>query len=831
MNYRKKTLEKWLKSSFLLFAVIAVCGIMIACPNSDGSTDNRSKDNSIKDLLVNGDPVDGTSPDFTASVYSGVDEAEISFVKPAKSTASFRIIGGATTSFNNKAEPLCAVPDVPFDVGNNYFEIDITSERGVRETYHLTVTRAPLVDVPVTSITLTPATLDIYLANGPTEGSPFTLDIQPGNASEKAVTWSSNRTAVATVDSLTGQITPVGSGTAIITVTANDGSGVKGTATITVIAPSYSLNGLTVSGTTVEGVSPAFTADVANDVTSVTISFNKETDAFASIRKGTNGNILDNFPIGPTTCSVSSDTLNTGINEFTITITYANNFSMYYYLKITKAAPGAVYVTSVSLSPKTARLNLNTEAYSNPFTPAVVPDFATNPNVIWSVEPQIPAVASINSTSGAITTLTRGTTTIKALAADGSGYSDTAELTVVSTDSSISDLTVTATTVGGDSPNFIAGVGSTANSVNISFNKAPGSTATIMVAGSEPPPLKNFPDPNDNSCPVTGVPLDQGPNYFIITVTPESGSTATSYNLTITKAAPADIMVTSITLDAQADLIIDYERSLDQYLHVNPATATNPNVIWSSDKPEVATVNASGLVTAVARGTATITATPADGGNGTPGTTTIKVVSTERNISNLTVNNNNETGSSSPYTAAVLNSVTAAIISFDKPDGAIADFRITSSGTILATFNDPDIIACTVPITAFSANPFIVGDNIYTITVTPESGLASDYTLIINRSSAATGAFDFEIKWEGGDNIFDMPSDLITLNRSSNGAVLLKLITTASGPFKWYVDGAEQIGVIGNSFEFSSVGRDLGTYNIAIRTGSVGGDALKIKVE
>ena len=46
---------------------------------------------------------------------------------------------------------------------------------------------------------------------------------------------------------------------------------------------------------------------------------------------------------------------------------------------------------------------------------------------------------------------------------------------------------------------------------------------------------------------------------------------------------------------------------------VQPSNATNQNVTWSSDKPDVATVDAAGKVTAVGAGTATITVTTADG--------------------------------------------------------------------------------------------------------------------------------------------------------------------------------------------------------------------------
>ena len=59
----------------------------------------------------------------------------------------------------------------------------------------------------------------------------FTL--KPDNAIDKTVTWSSDNTAVATVDA-TGRVHAVAVGTAIITATANDDSGVKATCKVTV---------------------------------------------------------------------------------------------------------------------------------------------------------------------------------------------------------------------------------------------------------------------------------------------------------------------------------------------------------------------------------------------------------------------------------------------------------------------------------------------------------------------------------------------------------------------------------------------------------------------
>jgi hypothetical protein len=95
----------------------------------------------------------------------------------------------------------------------------------------LTLTRKPVVATPVTGVTISsptePQTLDV--------GATFTAiaTVQPANATNKAVTWSSNSTTVATVNPTTGLVTAVGAGAATITVTTNDG-GYTATVAVTV---------------------------------------------------------------------------------------------------------------------------------------------------------------------------------------------------------------------------------------------------------------------------------------------------------------------------------------------------------------------------------------------------------------------------------------------------------------------------------------------------------------------------------------------------------------------------------------------------------------------
>jgi autotransporter translocation and assembly factor TamB len=73
------------------------------------------------------------------------------------------------------------------------------------------------------------------------------------------------------------------------------------------------------------------------------------------------------------------------------------------------------------------------------------------------------------------------------------------------------------------------------------------------------------------------------------------------------------INVTGVTIaPAKANINLNVSRQFTAT--IAPLTATDKSIIWTSSNPNVANVNASGIVTAVSGGTATITATTQDGG-------------------------------------------------------------------------------------------------------------------------------------------------------------------------------------------------------------------------
>lgn len=109
-----------------------------------------------------------------------------------------------------------------------------------------------------------------------------------------------------------------------------------------------------------------------------------------------------------------------------------------------------------------------------------------------------------------------------------------------------------------------------------------------------------------NTGTISGIPTAEGSSAFTVTAENSAGSATQEYTLTI-KSVP----VASVSLN-ESNLSLYTGKTATLTATVQPSNATNQNVTWSSDKPEVATVE-NGTVTAKAAGTATITVTTEDG--------------------------------------------------------------------------------------------------------------------------------------------------------------------------------------------------------------------------
>ncbi len=101
----------------------------------------------------------------------------------------------------------------------------------------------PADTTPVTSVALNRTSLSLYSNTTPNTAT-LIATVSPSGATDKTVIWASGNTAVATVDQ-NGNVTAVGNGTAIITVTTIDGSY---TDSCTVTVSTYSSSGGSTGG-------------------------------------------------------------------------------------------------------------------------------------------------------------------------------------------------------------------------------------------------------------------------------------------------------------------------------------------------------------------------------------------------------------------------------------------------------------------------------------------------------------------------------------------------------------------------------------------------------
>ncbi len=123
------------------------------------------------------------------------------------------------------------ITGTPSAAGEFKFTVTATNDAG-SDSKEVTLN---VKSVPVTGVTLDKQTLELYTG----DSQPLTATVQPANATNKNVTWSSDNETVATVDA-NGNVTAVAAGTATITVTTEDGSHTA-TCKVTVKDPVYSM--------------------------------------------------------------------------------------------------------------------------------------------------------------------------------------------------------------------------------------------------------------------------------------------------------------------------------------------------------------------------------------------------------------------------------------------------------------------------------------------------------------------------------------------------------------------------------------------------------------
>ena len=212
------------------------------------------------------------------------------------------------------------------------------------------------------------------------------------------------------------------------------------------------------------------------------------------------------------------------------------------------------------------------------------PDNASITEVTWSSKN--PNIATVDE-SGMVTGVKKGTASIVATAADGSKVTGTVMITVTQPVTSINitqaDIPVV---VGRTAQAKIQVLPAEANDKTVTWSTSDTSIATVRNGQ------------------ITGV------KAGICTVTCTSNSNP---EVSATATVTVSQLVTKIVnVNDPSELTLKTGESGQLKWSVQPDDATNKGLTFKSQAPKVATVDANGVVTAVGRGVATITATAQD---------------------------------------------------------------------------------------------------------------------------------------------------------------------------------------------------------------------------
>ena len=438
--------------------------------------------------------------------------------------------------------------------------ITVTTEDSAKTATCIMTVQAATVSVTGVSLNANTQTLTI--------GGTFQLTaiVAPDNATNKNVTWTSSNVNIAEVNA-SGLVTAKATGTATITVTTADGAKTA-TCIITVQAATIPVTDVSLNanaGTLTVGGTYQLIANVLpSNATNKSVTWSSSNSYVASVNSS--GLVLANSP-GTATITVYTDD---GNKQATCVFTVET---------------ATIPVSGVTLNSSTRTMKVG-ETFQ--LTATITPSNATNQNVTWTSNNA--SIASVN-TAGLVTANNPGTATITITTIDGNRQA-TCAITVESNTIAVSGVALNSTSrtmTTGETFQLTATVTpSNATNQNVIWSSNNASVASVNASG--------FVTANN-------------PGSATITVTTVDGNKQATCTITVISS---NVPVTGVSLNSSSRTMTVNE-TFQLTATVTPSNATNQNINWSSSNHGVANVNSSGLVTAYAAGSSTITVTTVDG--------------------------------------------------------------------------------------------------------------------------------------------------------------------------------------------------------------------------
>ncbi|HKI97842.1 MAG TPA: Ig-like domain-containing protein [bacterium] len=448
---------------------------------------------------------------------------------------------------------------------------------------------------PVTSLTITG---DTTVLEG-NSTAPYTVSAVTYTSGATSpiptVTWSvTPGTGSATINASTGVVTAVSAGTVTVKATEPSSGVVSNAITLTIGVR-------TVTSMTISGDSSVYEGSSTTPYTVTAVTYS---DASTS-------------PIPPVTWSVTNGTgaatvnastgVVTGITAGTVTVTATNVASG------VTASLALTVTAKVLVSVAIDQGSMATPLGVNPaFTATGTYNDASTADVTYLVNwaSGTPSTATIGLNSGLTTTKSVGTSSITATAVGGgAGGVDVVSPAVTLTvdPAQLASIIVTPNPVINALP---LGVDQqfTATGTNTDGTSAGNITASVNWASSNPAVA---------TINAAGLAAPVAPGTTVITATdPVTGVVSGNVNLTVVSATLGSIAVTP---DPPANLPVGNTQQFTATGTLTDASSAGDittSVTWSSSNTAVATVSATGLVTAVSTGTVNITATSYGSGAG-----------------------------------------------------------------------------------------------------------------------------------------------------------------------------------------------------------------------
>ena len=436
--------------------------------------------------------------------------------------------------------------------------------------------------VAVTGVTLSKSSLSLSVGDSAT----LKASVQPSDATEQGIVWSSGNTAVATVSN-SGVVKAVAEGTATITAASVADSNKKATCTVTVtasgtvLATSIKLNKTQI--TVKVGQTAKLTRTILPENVTITKGSYKVSDKTVfTVQKSTiNGN----------KCVYTIKGVGVGTAKLTVYTEDGSGLSASCSVKVVK---DDIPVSSVSLSSSTLTLDVGGECYM-PAT--VLPENATDRSVIWSSSNT--SVATVNDSI--VYAIAPGTAVIKATAASDSSKYATCKVTVKA---AVPEKKLTKTGSNG----------------TVSLEKGEQLQLIPTFATKKGWTIKSYASSNKKIATVSasGLVTAKKAGTATITVKTKNGKKATLKIKVVDPTAP-----TKVKLNKTGTVKLKKGKTLQLTATVYPDTAVT-TLTWKSSNKKVATVSKDGVVKGLKKGTATITVKTK---NGKTATVKIKVVS------------------------------------------------------------------------------------------------------------------------------------------------------------------------------------------------------------